>query len=280
MGTTTDGLIPLIGLGTYQLTGDAAVATVKHALRVGYRHVDTAQMYGNEAEVGHAILASGLPRAHVFITTKVWPDNFRSADLQTSVDDSLQNLGTDYIDLLLLHWPNPEVPLAETLEALMAVQQAGKTRHIGVSNFTIDLMGQAVDICGQGRLINNQIEYHPYLWQDPVIRAAHSLDMSVTAYRPLAKGKVFQNDTLLQIAQNHQKTAAQVALRWIIQQGIVVIPRSSKTEHVSENFEILDFDLSPAEMQAIHEIPGEQRLVSPAALAPNWDKPELVSASA
>ncbi|PSN19397.1 hypothetical protein C7271_07520 [filamentous cyanobacterium CCP5] len=278
MGTTADGLIPLLGFGTYQLSGDNAVAMVEHALRVGYRHIDTAQMYGNEAEVGHGILASGLPRAHVFLTTKIWPDNFAPQDLTQAVNQSLQQLGTDYLDLILLHWPNPNVPLEDTLSALMAAQQAGKTRHIGVSNFTIDLMRQAVAICGPGTLINNQIEYHPFLWQDRVIQAAHELDLSVTAYRPIAKGKVFRNDTLLGMAQTHNKTAAQVTLRWIIQQGIVAIPRSSSPQHVSENFNIFDFELSEAEMQAIHSIPGDQRLVSPDALAPRWDAPEPITA--
>lgn len=278
MGTTADGLIPLLGFGTYQLSGENAVAMVEHALRVGYRHIDTAQAYSNEAEVGHAILASGLPRAHVFLTTKVWPDNFKAENLKRSVDESLRQLGTDYIDLLLLHWPNPQVPLEETLAALMAVQEAGKTRHIGVSNFTIELMQQAVDICGQGKIINNQVEYHPFLWQDRVIQAAHELDISITAYRPIAKGQVFSHDTLREIAANHGKTQAQITLRWIIQQGVIAIPRSSQADHVSENFDIFDFELSKSEMAAIHQIPGDQRLVSPDSLAPAWDKPEPVMA--
>lgn len=278
MNTLADGLIPILGFGTYQITGDQALETVKHALRVGYRHIDTAQAYNNEAEVGHAILSSGLPRAHVFVTTKVWPDNFRADDLPSSVNRSLQKLGTDYIDLLLLHWPHPQIALEETLQALMAVQRSGKTRYIGVSNFTIPLMEQAVNICGQGTLINNQVEYHPYLWQDRLIQAAHQLDMSVTAYRPLAKAKILQDSTINQIAQTHGKTPAQITLRWIIQQGIITIPRSSNRKHVSENFDVFDFSLSEADMQAIHRIPGKQRLVSPEELAPDWDSPEPVFA--
>ncbi|MBD0336414.1 MAG: aldo/keto reductase [Cyanobacteria bacterium Co-bin13] len=271
---TATGKIPMLGLGTYQLSGDTAVEMVKQALKVGYRHIDTAQAYDNEAEVGHAILSSGLPRAHVFVTTKVWPERFSARELPKSVDESLNHLNFEYVDLLLLHWPNPEVPLAETLEALMAVQQAGKTRYIGVSNFTTDLMRQAVEICGPGVLINNQVEYHPYLNQDRVIKVAKSLDLTITAYRPVAKGRVFADDTINRIAQAHQKTAAQVTLRWLIQQGVIVIPRSSQPEHISENFHVFGFQLSDDEMAAISSLRGNQRLVSPAGLAPTWDQPE------
>jgi 2,5-diketo-D-gluconate reductase B len=271
---TASGKIPVLGLGTYQLSGETATEMVRHALQVGYRHIDTAQAYGNEAEVGHAILSSGLPRAHVFVTTKVWPDRFSRQELPKSVDESLQRLNFDYIDLLLLHWPNPEIPLEETLEALMAVQQAGKTRYIGVSNFTTQLMQQAVDFCGRGVLINNQVEYHPYLNQDRVIKTAKSLDMTVTAYRPVAKGRVFADDTINRIAQAHQKNAAQVTLRWLLQQGILVIPRSSSPEHIRENFQVYGFQLSDDEMEAISRLRGNQRLVSPEGLAPAWDQPE------
>lgn len=272
---TANGKIPLLGLGTYQLSGDTAVEMVKQALRVGYRHIDTAQMYDNEAEVGHAILASGLPRAHVFVTTKVWVDRFGRHQLPQSVDESLQRLNFDYVDLLLLHWPNPKIPLEETLEALMSVQQAGKTRYIGVSNFTTELMQRAVEICGPDKLLNNQVEYHPYLDQDKVIKAAKSLNMSVTAYRPVAKGQVFRDQIIGRIAQQHQRTPAQVVLRWLMQQGIIAIPRSSQADHVSENFKVFGFSLSEDEMAAISGLRGNQRLVDPAGLAPTWDEPEL-----
>ncbi|MGP1385814.1 MAG: aldo/keto reductase [Thainema sp.] len=272
------GLIPLLGLGTYQLEGNTASEIVQHALAVGYRHIDTAQAYGNEAAVGHAVRASGLPRAHVFLTTKIWPDRFSKTELPRSVDESLAKLDTEYVDLLLLHWPSRTVPLAETLNVLMAVQQSGKARYIGVSNFTIDLMQQAAEICGEGTLITNQIEYHPYLKQEQVIQAARRLGMEITAYRPIAKGQVLHDDTILEIAQQHQKSATQVTLRWIIQQGIVAIPRSSNPQHVAENFDLFDFELSPQEMQAISKLRGDQRLVDPEGLAPDWDNPQpLVS---
>jgi diketogulonate reductase-like aldo/keto reductase len=269
--------MPLLGFGTYQLTGKTAVEMVKAALHIGYRHIDTAQAYDNESEVGHAILEAGYPRGNIFITTKVWPDRFQPDQLANSVTESLRKLETEYVDLLLLHWPSDDVPMEETLEALMAVQQAGQARHIGVSNFTIDLMRQAVDICGQGTLVNNQIEYHPFLNQEKVIRQAKDLDMSITAYRPIAKGKVFDNDTLQDIATRHNKTAAQVTLRWIIQQGVAAIPRTSQTDHAEQNFDVFDFTLTEDEMAAISSLRGNERLVSPTGLAPDWDTPEPVA---
>lgn len=274
MALAASGLIPLLGLGTYQLEGDTASEIVQHALKVGYRHIDTAQAYGNEDAVGHAVLASGLPRANVFLTTKIWPDRFSKTELPRSVDESLAKLNTEYVDLLLLHWPSKTVPLAETLNSLMAIQQSGKARYIGASNFTIDLMQQAAKICGEGTLITNQVEYHPYLNQERVIQAARSLGMEITAYRPVAKGRVLHDDTILEIGQRHQKTATQVTLRWIMQQGIVAIPRSSNPQHVAENFDVFDFDLSSEEMQAMSHLRGDQRLVNPAELAPDWDEPK------
>lgn len=274
MALEAHGLIPLLGLGTYQLEGNTASEIVQHALAVGYRHIDTAQAYGNEEAIGHAVRASGLPRAHVFITTKIWPDRFSKTELPRSVDESLAKLDTEYVDLLLLHWPSHTVPLSETLNTLMAVQQSNKARYIGVSNFTIDLMQQAAKICGEGTLITNQVEYHPYLNQERVIQAAHRLGMEITAYRPVAKGRVLHDETILEIAQHHQKTATQVTLRWIMQQGIVAIPRSSNPQHVAENFDVFDFELSADEMQAISKLRGDQRLVDPDELAPDWDNPQ------
>ncbi|MGJ3254033.1 MAG: aldo/keto reductase [Elainellaceae cyanobacterium] len=269
-----DVSMPALGLGTYQLEGNVALRIVKHALNVGYRHLDTAQMYGNEAEIGQAIQESGVPRDQLFIATKVWPDRFKREQLIASVDESLAKLKLDGIDLVLLHWPSPDVRLTETLDALMTVKDAGKVRHIGVSNFTTDLMDKAVGYCGKGVLVNNQVEYHPYLLQDKVIQKARSLHMTVTAYRPIAKGRVFKDDTITQIADAHNKTAAQVTLRWIIQQDIAAIPRSGNENHVTENFDIFDFSLSDDEMQAISALRGNERLVSPSGIAPDWDEPD------
>lgn len=271
MQTIPDSPIPILGLGTYQLNGPAATAAVRQGLAIGYRHIDTAQMYENEIEVGRGVRDAGLSRDQVFITTKVWPNNFGRHQLPASVDQSLQKLGTDYIDLLLLHWPSRTVPLAETLDALVAVQGAGKARFIGVSNFTVELMRQATELVGAGMLVNNQVEYHPFLNQDAVIETARSLGMTVTAYRPIAKGQVFQSKPLRDIAERCSKTPAQVALRWLLQQGIIAIPRTGNEAHLQQNFELFDFELSAEDMQTIRDLEGQKRLVSPAGLAPAWD---------
>lgn len=274
--TVNDFSMPALGFGTYQLEGGNARHMVKYALDVGYRHIDTAQIYDNETEVGQALQEARVVREDIFLTTKVWVDRFSQGKLAPSVDESLRRLGTDYVDLLLLHWPNSNVPLEETLDALMAVQASGKARYIGVSNFTTELMQEAVNICGKGKLVNNQVEYHPYLVQDKVIQQARSLDMTLTAYRPVAKGKILQDNTLTQIAEKYGKTAPQVTLRWIIQQGIAAIPRSSQESHTQQNFDIFDFSLTAEEMSAINDLRGDQRLVSPQGLAPEWDDAEPV----
>ncbi|NEP16202.1 MAG: aldo/keto reductase [Leptolyngbya sp. SIO4C1] len=271
--------MPALGFGTYQLEGQTAQEMIQTALKIGYRHIDTAQIYGNEAEVGASIEAADVARDEIFLTTKVWVDRFSRERLAPSVEESLRKLRTDYVDLLLLHWPNPAVPLAETLDVLMQVKAAGQARQIGVSNFTTQLMQEAATICGKGTLVNNQVEYHPYLWQGSVIEQANQLGMTVTAYRPVAKGKIFKDETLRQIAEQHGKTTAQVALRWIIQQGIAAIPRTSQPEHAEQNFDIFDFELSADEMARIDALRGDGRLVSPDSLAPEWDQPYAAAIS-
>lgn len=263
--------VPLLGLGTYQFEGDTATHMVHQALELGYRHIDTAQIYNNEEAVGQGLSKSGVSRAEVFLTTKVWIDYFHHNQLVASVDESLSKLGTDYVDLLLLHWPNPDIPVAETLEALMQVQETGRTRLIGVSNFTTTLMQQAADFCGPNKLAVNQVEYHPFLNQDQILLQAASLGMVITGYRPIAKGKVLQNETLTQIGQRYDKNGAQVALRWLIQQGVIAIPRTSQASHAQENLDIFDFSLTEQEMADIHALRGNLRLVSPQDLAPDWD---------
>ena len=263
--------IPVLGFGTYQLEGDVAARMVPRALELGYRHIDTAQIYENEEAVGEGMKASGVPREEIFLTTKVWVDRFEHDALLASVDESLNRLGTDYVDLLLLHWPNPDVPLTETLAALMQVQDAKKTRLIGVSNFTTALMRRAADICGNQKLAVNQVEYHPFLDQSPVIQEAAVLGMEVTAYRPIAKGKVLEDETLTRIGKQYEKNGAQITLRWLVQQGAIAIPRTSKADHAQQNFDIFDFSLTEQEMADISALRGNQRLVSPESLAPNWD---------
>jgi diketogulonate reductase-like aldo/keto reductase len=264
--------IPTLGFGTWELRGDTARKLVESALEIGYRHIDTAQMYGNEAEVGAALKAGGLPREEIFVTTKVWPDNFRRGDLERSADQSLARLGLTYVDLLLLHWPSPDVPLAETMEALNAVAERGQARHIGVSNFNTARIDEAVRRSARP-LVTNQVEYHPFLSQDPVLARCRERGMSLTAYCPLARGRVFSDPTLARVASAHGKGPGQVALRWLVQQdGVIAIPRSSSAAHARANFAIDGFELTAAEMAEITALAKPAgRIVDFAASAPAWD---------
>ena len=263
--------LPALGFGTFELEPADAEAMVEHALDVGYRHIDTAQMYKNEEAVGRGIHNSGLAREDIFLTTKIWTDNYRDGDLQKSVEKSLERLGTDYVDLLLLHWPNPAISLKETLGALNEVQERGLARNIGISNFTRELVEQAVEISGKP-LVTNQVEYHPYLDQQPVLDKLAEHGMALTAYCPLARGEVFKDPTLERIGKAHGKNAGQVALRWLIQQdNVVAVPRSSNPDHVASNFEIFDFDLSEEEMREIAALHSQDgRMIDP-SFAPAWD---------
>jgi diketogulonate reductase-like aldo/keto reductase len=264
--------IPRLGFGTWELRGRHAQAMVETALELGYRHLDTAQMYGNEAEVGAAIRAVGLPRAEIFVTTKVWPDRFRAGDLERSAEESLARLGLDAIDLLLLHWPNPNVPLAETLAALERVAARGIARHLGVSNFTVALLDEALALAARP-LVCNQVEYHARLDQSALLARVRGVGMALTAYCPLARGKLVLDPVLQRIGARHRKSAGQVALRWLVQQdGVVAIPRSGKPEHARANFAIFDFALSAEEMAEIDRLAqGRGRVVDLPGLAPDWD---------
>jgi diketogulonate reductase-like aldo/keto reductase len=248
-----DVLTPALGFGTWQLENGAAVPLVEKALEVGYRHIDTAQIYGNERDVGAAIKASGVKRDEIFLTTKVWIDKFRDGDLQRSAEKSLERLGVDHVDLLLLHWPKPEVPLAETLKALNEVRARGLTRAIGLSNFPSTLLAEAAQL-SEAPIANDQVEYHPYLSLKTLKAKADELGTSITAWSPLAQGKVAGDPVLIDIGKAHGKTPGQVTLRWIIQQGIIAIPRTSNPARIEENFDILDFSLSDDEMTRIHAL--------------------------
>lgn len=248
-----DVLMPALGFGTWQLENGTAVPLVEKALEVGYRHIDTAQIYGNERDVGAAIKNSGVKRDEIFLTTKVWIDKFRDGDLQRSAEKSLERLGADQVDLLLLHWPKPEVPLAETLKALNEVQSRGLTRAIGLSNFPSALLAQAAEL-SEAPIANDQVEYHPYLSLKALKAKADELGTSITAWSPLAQGKIADEPLLVEIGRAHGKTPGQVTLRWIIQQGIIAIPRTSNPKRIEENFDILDFDLSADEMASIHAL--------------------------
>lgn len=264
--------IPALGFGTWELRGATAQRLVEAALAIGYRHLDTAQMYGNEAEVGAGLRASGLSRDQVFVTTKVWPDRFRAGDFERSVEESLRRLRLDAVDLLLLHWPSREVPLAETMGALSRVHAAGQARHIGISNFTSAMIEDAVRL-STAPLATDQVEYHPMLSQRAVLQSCRRHGMALTAYCPLARGRVFRDPTLRRIAEEHGRGAGQIALRWLVQQeGVVAIPRSSSEEHARSNFAIFDFELSPSQMDGIAALGAPRgRVVNVAGVAPAWD---------
>jgi 2,5-diketo-D-gluconate reductase B len=251
--------IPLVGLGTWELRGRVCARVVEQALRLGYRHIDTAEMYDNEREV-------------VFITTKIWPSHFAAHELERAAKGSLARLRLSELDLLLLHWPNPQIPLAETLGALCKVRQSGLARHIGVSNFTVALLEAAVRLAGE-QLVCNQIELHPFLDQSKVLAACRAQGMAVVAYSPIARGGAKNDAVLARIGRAHGKSAAQVSLRWLVQQDIVVIPRTSRLEHLSENCAIFDFVLADAEMAEIHALAHRDgRIVDYAySGSPQWD---------
>jgi len=243
---------------------------VAAAISQGYRHIDTAQMYANEAEVGEAIAASGQ-RDSLFLTTKVWPDNFADGVLQKSVEESLKKLRVDAVDLLLLHWPRFQRPMKETVQALNVVKRRGLARHIGVSNFTVALLREAWSLSDEP-LVCNQVEYHPYLDQSPVLKEVRARGMALTAYQPLSLGKVFQDDTLVAIGKAHGKTAGQATLRWLIDQPqVAAIPKTATPARAAENI-ALDFTLTDIEhkrMDALKRPDG--RNLNPPAVAPVWD---------
>jgi 2,5-diketo-D-gluconate reductase B len=262
--------IPAIGLGTWELRGRTCARLVEQALKLGYRHIDTAQIYENEREVGDGVRASGVKRDDVFVTTKVWTTHFAPNDLERSAKESLVRLRLPEVDLLLLHWPNPQVPLSETLGALAHAKKLGLARHIGVSNFTVALIEQAVAECPEP-LVCDQVEYHPYLDQTKVREACAQHGLALVAYSPVAKGKVKGDETLNRIGRARGKTAAQICLRWLVQQNVCAIPRTSKIERLSENIDIFDFELSDAEMARISRMGDAKTRLTDFGFAPKWD---------
>ena len=250
--------IPRIGLGTWQLEGTECEEAVLAALEVGYRHVDTAEMYGNEEAVGRALDAWG--DADVFVTSKVWRDHLRPDELKRACHASLDRLGTDVIDLYLVHWPDSKVPVDETVGALDELLAEGAVASWGVSNFTVAHLEETLE---HGHPSMNQVELHPRLRQEELDRFCQEHDIGVTAYSPLAQGEVMDQDVLDDIGEHHGKTAGQVALRWSLQHGHVVIPRSSSREHIRQNADILDFELGMDEMRRIDGLDRGERLIDP-----------------
>jgi diketogulonate reductase-like aldo/keto reductase len=264
--------IPAVGFGTSGM-GDDCSAAVATALKLGYRHLDTAWKYGSEPAVGEAMRVSGLPRSDIFLTTKVSHEYLRAADFARSVDESLQNLGVDWVDLLLVHWPNHEIPLKETMSALAKAKRDGLARHVGVANFNIALLDQAIHLCPEP-LAALQAEYHPYLDQTKLLQACRQRGLIYIAYCPLARGRIFSDPALGDIARAKGKTIAQVALRWLLQKNIVSpIPRSANAKRIAENLDVFDFTLSDQELERINALKRpNSRIANPIGRAPAWDE--------
>jgi len=264
--------IPAIGFGTSAMGGDVSAEHVATALRSGYRHIDTAWKYGTERAVGEGMRASGVPRNDIFLCTKVSHEYLHAADFARSVDQSLERLGVDYVDLLLVHWPEKNTPLAETMGALAKAKRQGLTRHIGVANFNIAMLDEAIRLCPEP-LVTLQAECHPYLDQTKVIAACRARGLVLTAYCPLARGRLVGDPVLADIARRTGKTFAQVALRWLMQQRIIAaIPRSSNPQRIAENLDVFVFELSEEEMRRISALKRpDGRIADPAGRAPAWD---------
>jgi 2,5-diketo-D-gluconate reductase B len=262
--------VPKLGWGTWQITGRDATEGVQDALALGYRHVDTARMYDNEEAIGAGLKASDVDRGEIFLTTKVWLDDFARDRLIAAAEDSLRRLQTDYVDLLLLHWPNPDVPIAESMSALRELQDRGLIRHLGVSNFTTALLDEALQ---HGPVFANQVEFHPYLGQPLLLRQAREHDLLLEAYSPFAHGRLLDDPVLAEIGETHGKTAAQVALRWLLDQPqVCALPKASSHERRAQNLAIFDFALSDEERGRIAGLERGERTANP-SIAPDWDQP-------
>lgn len=265
--------VPQFGVGTFRLKGQTAIDSVRNALDVGYRAVDTAQIYDNETEVGQAIAQNGIDRSELFLTTKIWTANFAKEPLLASLRESLHKLRTDHVDLTLIHWPAPGngVALEETLSALAQAKAQGLTRHIGISNFNIELTRQAIAILGPNAIATNQIELSPYLQNQALTQFLQEQGIQVTSYMTLAYGKVLTDPVLQRIANKHQATVAQIALAWALQLGYAVIPSSTKRENLASNLLARNIELDADDMAQIASLERNGREVNPAGLAPVWD---------
>jgi 2,5-diketo-D-gluconate reductase B len=261
-------VIPRIGFGTWRLSGRDCSEGVADALAAGYRHVDTAAIYGNEADVGRGLRSSGVDRSEVWLTTKVWPEDLAPERVRASLERSLSELDTDYADLFLIHWPNPRIPLAATLDAMTTLRDEGRTREIGVSNFPSAQFREALDLAP---VIVNQVEYHVYLDQSAVLEVCRERDAELTAYRPLGKGAVTSDPAIAEMAAAHGATPAQVALAWLIgQEGVSAVPKASSPERRRENLGALGVELSADERSALDALPKDRRAVQTQS-SPDWD---------
>ena len=260
--------IPKLGLGTWQMSGEDCVEAVTDAIELGYRHIDTARAYGNETQVGQGLHDSGRNREEIFLTTKLWYTELSAVGVHDQVEQSLRDLRTEYIDLLLIHWPNRRVPLAETLAAMVEARDAGRVRHLGVSNFPSALLREALT---HAPLICDQVEYHPYLGQPQVFEVAREHELLVAAYSPLAQGAVTRDPALGEIAEAHDRTPAQIALRWLLDQPrVAALPKASTHEHRTANIDVFDFELTDEERVRIAGLERGLRTIDP-PWAPDWD---------
>ena len=263
--------IPKLGFGTYGLTGSSAISAVQQALKVGFRHIDTARIYGNEREVGEGIKLSKVPREEVFLVTKIWRDSLQAEKALKAAEESLSRLRLDYVDLLLIHWPDSEVPLGETLSALESLVSSGKTRFIGVSNFPSALLRTAKKICPS--IITNQVEYHTLLSQKCVLEALRELKMCLTAYSPLARGEALRLQQVHHIAKKHNKHPAQIALRWLVEQeDVTAIIKSNSPDRIKSNFHIFDFELDPEDRKTLNNLSRNRRRIVNPPFSPQWDE--------
>ncbi|SHI22560.1 2,5-didehydrogluconate reductase DkgB [Pollutimonas bauzanensis] len=264
--------IPSIGLGTFRLKGQQVIDSVRAGLEVGYRHIDTAQIYENEADIGLALADSAVPRRELFITTKIWTGNLAADKLLPSLKDSLRKLRKEQVDMALIHWPAPQdaLPVAEYMAALLEAKEQGLTRLIGVSNFTIAHLERAIAAVGAPNIASNQIEIHPFLQNRKVVDFAKSKGIGLTAYMPLAYGKALDEPLIQEIAARHKATAAQVALAWLLQQGFAVIPSSTRRENLQGNLAARALHLPDEDMAAIATLDRNERLANP-DFAPAWD---------
>lgn len=262
--------VPEIGLGTYKLHDRECERVIRNALDIGYRHIDTAQMYKNEREIGEALSVSNVSREDVFLSTKIWHTNLEADDVLQSTEESLRQLDTPYVDLLMIHWPNEQYDLRATIESMLVLRDQGKAMNIGVSNFPLALLQKANEEI-RAPIFCNQVEFHPFIDQLDLLDYAIDNDIMLTAYAPLAKGQVSDNKDLQEIGEKYGKSAAQISLRWLIEQeNVIAIPKASSEEHLKQNFDIFDFYLEDEDFERIDSLEKTGRLVNP-SFAPDWE---------
>ncbi|HHY97469.1 MAG TPA: aldo/keto reductase [Firmicutes bacterium] len=254
--------IPILGLGTWQVTGDECQQAVQKAIELGYVHIDTAAAYGNHKDIALAIKKSGIDRDKLFITSKVWRDSLRYKDVLSAGEQILTELGIEYLNLLLIHWPNKEVPISETLRGLAELKARGMVRNIGVSNFTIRHLTEAMEVAGD-LITVNQVEFHPYLYQRELLEFCRENNIVLTAYSPMARGRIFNDQVILDLADKYVRSPSQLVLRWLVEKGIVVIPKATSEKHLRDNMEIFGWTLPDEAREKIDSLNRMERLINP-----------------